>query len=136
MLITTNFGWTRHGAIVADRKGTATPYALFHLQPRGVLFIAPGTAVYEGMIIGEHNRENDLDVNVTREKKLTNVRASGRDENVILSPPRPVTIEGGLEWIDRDELLEVTPDALRLRKKILDTNRRPRRDGPKKTEKS
>ncbi|MEZ4337885.1 MAG: translational GTPase TypA [Sandaracinaceae bacterium] len=125
-----------NGAIVADRKGTATPYALFHLQPRGVLFIAPGTAVYEGMIIGEHNRENDLDVNVTREKKLTNVRASGRDENVILSPPRPVTIEGGLEWIDRDELLEVTPDALRLRKKLLDTSRRPRRDGPKKTEKS
>ena len=101
-------------------------------QPRGVLFIAPGTAVYEGMIIGEHNRENDLDVNVTREKKLTNVRASGRDENVVLSPPRPVTIEGGLEWIDRDELLEVTPNALRLRKKILDTARRPRRDGPKK----
>ncbi|MCB9595867.1 MAG: translational GTPase TypA [Sandaracinaceae bacterium] len=121
-----------NGAIVADRKGVATPYALFHLQPRGVLFIAPGTAVYEGMIIGEHNRENDLDVNVTREKKLTNVRASGRDENVVLSPPRPVTIEGGLEWIDRDELLEVTPNALRLRKKILDTARRPRRDGPKK----
>ncbi|MBX3275409.1 MAG: translational GTPase TypA [Sandaracinaceae bacterium] len=122
-----------NGAIVADRKGTATPYALFHLQPRGVLFVAPGAVVYEGMIIGEHNRENDLDVNVTREKKLTNIRAAGRDENIVLSPPRFATLEGGLEWIDADELLEVTPDALRLRKKILETARRPRRDGPKKS---
>ncbi|MGE0787280.1 MAG: translational GTPase TypA [Sandaracinaceae bacterium] len=120
------------GAIVADRKGDATPYALFHLQPRGVLFIEAGAAVYEGMIIGEHNRENDLDVNVTREKKLTNIRAAGRDENVILSPPRRVTLEGALDWIDKDELLEVTPGGLRLRKKILDCSRRPRRDGPKK----
>lgn len=80
------------------------------------------------MIIGEHNRENDLDVNVTREKKLTNVRAAGRDENVILSPPRVVTLEGGLEWIDRDELMEVTPGGLRLRKKVLEVARRPRRD--------
>jgi GTP-binding protein len=117
-----------NGAIVADRKGTATPYALFHLQPRGQLFIDPGTEVYEGMVIGEHNRENDLDVNVTREKKLTNIRAAGRDENVILSPPHHVTIEGGLEWIDRDELLEITPDGLRLRKKILECQKRPRRD--------
>ncbi len=122
-----------NGAIVSDRRGTTTPYALFHLQPRGVLFVPSQAAVYEGMIIGEHNRENDLDVNATREKKLTNVRAAGRDENVILSPPRLVTIEAGLEWIDRDELLEVTPDHLRLRKKILTTNRRPRRDGPKKS---
>ena len=80
------------------------------------------------MIIGEHNRANDLDVNVTREKKLTNIRAAGRDENVILSPPRAVTIEGGLEWIDKDELLEVTPGGLRLRKKVLEIARRPRRD--------
>ncbi len=130
-------GWEPHGgamvhrpngAIVSDRKGTATPYALFHLQPRGVLFIDPGTEVYEGMIIGEHNRENDLDVNATREKKLTNVRASGRDENVILSPPRHASLEGGLEWIDQDELLEVTPAGLRLRKKVLDCARRPRRE--------
>ncbi len=117
-----------NGAIVADRKGVATPYALFHLQPRGVLFIDPGTDVYEGMIIGEHNRENDLDVNVTREKKLTNIRAAGRDENVILSPPRVVSLEGGLEWIDKDELMEVTPGGLRLRKKVLEVARRPRRD--------
>jgi GTP-binding protein len=117
-----------NGAIVADRAGTATPYALFHLQPRGVLFIPPGAVVYEGMIIGEHNRANDLDVNVTREKKLTNIRASGRDENIILSPPRMLGIETALEFIDRDELVEVTPDAVRVRKQVLDCNRRGRRD--------
>ncbi|MBZ0121097.1 MAG: translational GTPase TypA [Sandaracinaceae bacterium] len=117
-----------NGAIVADRAGVATPYALFHLQPRGVLFIDPGTQVYEGMIIGEHNRDNDLDVNVTREKKLTNIRAAGRDENVILSPPHFVTLEAGLEFVDRDELMEVTPQALRLRKRCLEVNKRPRRD--------
>ncbi|HHH30449.1 MAG TPA: translational GTPase TypA, partial [Polyangiaceae bacterium] len=122
-----------NGAIVSDRKGATTPYALFHLQPRGMLFIPSQAKVYEGMIIGEHNRENDLVVNATREKKLTNVRAAGRDENVVLSPPRLVTIEGGLEWIDQDELLEITPDHLRLRKKILAANRRPKRDGPKKS---
>jgi GTP-binding protein len=116
------------GALVADRAGTATPYALFHLQPRGVLFIGPGTAVYEGMIVGEHNRPNDLDVNVCREKKLTNIRAAGRDENVILAPPMPLSIESALEFIDRDELVEVTPDALRVRKRVLAQNRRPRRD--------
>jgi GTP-binding protein len=117
-----------NGALVADRKGASTPYALFHLQPRGVLFVGPGVEVYEGMIVGEHNRPNDLDVNVTREKKLTNIRAAGRDENVILTPPRLLTIDTALEHIDRDELVEVTPDALRLRKRVLDCNRRPRRD--------
>jgi GTP-binding protein len=116
------------GAIVADRTGKATPYALFHLQPRGTLFVGPGTDVYEGMVIGEHNRASDLDVNVTREKKLTNIRASGRDENVILSPPRQLTIDTALEHIDRDEIVEVTPDAVRVRKRVLETNRRPRRD--------
>ncbi len=117
-----------NGAIVADRPGRATPYALFHLQPRGVLFVGPNTDVYEGMIIGEHNRANDLDVNVTREKKLTNIRAAGRDENVILAPPHLLTIETAMEFIDRDEVIEVTPDAIRLRKRVLDCNRRPRRD--------
>jgi GTP-binding protein len=117
-----------NGAIVADRAGRATPYALFHLQPRGVLFIEPGTEVYEGMVLGEHNRANDLDVNVTREKKLTNIRAAGRDENVILTPPHLHSIDTALEFIDRDELVEVTPDAVRVRKKILEINRRPRRD--------
>jgi GTP-binding protein len=80
------------------------------------------------MIVGEHNRPNDLDVNATREKKLTNIRAAGRDENVVLSPPHVLTIETALEFIDRDELAEVTPDAVRVRKKVLDCNRRPRRD--------
>jgi GTP-binding protein len=116
------------GAMVADRAGTATPYALFHLQPRGVLFVDPGEEVYEGMIVGEHNRANDLDVNVTREKKLTNIRAAGRDENVILSPARLLTIDTALEFIDRDELVEVTPAAVRVRKRVLDQRRRPRRD--------
>jgi GTP-binding protein len=116
-----------NGAIVADRKGKTTPYALFHLQPRGVLFVDAGVDVYEGMILGEHNRENDLDVNATREKKLTNFRAAKKDENVILSPPRAVTLENGLEFVDQDELLEVTPDALRLRKRILESNRRPKK---------
>ncbi len=117
-----------NGALVADRAGDSTPYALFHLQPRGVLFIEAGTKVYEGMIIGEHNRPNDLDVNVTREKKLTNIRAAGRDENVILTPPHVLTIETALEFIDRDELVEVTPDAVRVRKRVLSCDRRPRRD--------
>jgi GTP-binding protein len=120
-----------NGAMVADRRGATTPYALFHLQPRGVLNTGPGVEVYEGMIIGEHNRPNDLDVNATREKKLTNIRAAGRDENVILTPPHVLTIDTALEWIDRDELVEVTPDAVRVRKQVLDCNRRPRRDDEK-----
>jgi GTP-binding protein len=117
-----------NGAMVSDRQGTTTPYALFHLLPRGVLHIEPGTAVYEGMVIGEHNRPNDLDVNCTREKKLTNIRAAGRDENVTLPPAHILTIDTGMEWIDKDELLEVTPDTVRVRKQILDQNKRPRRD--------
>ncbi len=116
------------GALVSDRTGVTTPYALFNLQPRGILFVGSGANIYEGMIVGEHSRENDLDVNAAREKKLTNIRAAGRDENIILSTPKNLTIETALEWIDRDELLEVTPDALRVRKKILAGNVRPRRD--------
>jgi len=141
-LINTLFdGWEPHagpmlrrknGAIVADRKGVTTPYALFNLQPRGELFIGSGVEVYEGMIIGEHSRPNDLDVNATKEKKLTNVRAAGKDENTILSTPKELTIESALEWIDQDELVEITPDAIRVRKRVLQTNIRPRRDGPKK----
>ncbi|HLK40603.1 MAG TPA: translational GTPase TypA, partial [Polyangiaceae bacterium] len=115
------------GAIVADRAGSATPYALHHLQPRGTFFVAPGADVYEGMVVGEHNRPNDTDVNVIKEKKLSNVRNHGKDENVLLAPPRVLTIETAMEWIDADELVEVTPDAVRVRKGILDTSRRPRR---------
>jgi GTP-binding protein len=115
------------GAIVADRPGVTTPYALFHLQERGSFFVGPGTEVYEGMIIGEHNRPNDTDVNATREKKLSNVRNHGKDENVVLQPPRVLSIETAMEWIDADELVEVTPDAVRVRKRILQVNLRPRR---------
>jgi GTP-binding protein len=114
----------RTGALVADREGAATPYALFGLQPRGVLFIAPGTRVYEGMIVGERNRSIDIDVNVCREKKLTNIRAAGRDENVILSPPRQLTLEKSIEFIAEDELIEVTPKFIRLRKRVLRSNQR------------
>ncbi len=115
------------GAIVADRGGVATPYALHHLQPRGQFFLVPGVDVYEGMIIGEHNRPNDTDVNVIREKKLSNIRNHGKDENVLLASPRLLTIETAMEWIDRDELVEVTPDAVRVRKRELAINRRDRR---------
>jgi GTP-binding protein len=118
----------RNGALVADRAGQTIPYALFHLQPRGILFVGPGEPVYEGMIVGEHNRPNDLDVNVSKEKKLTNIRAAGRDENIIISTPRRLTIESALDHIDSDELVELTPDAIRLRKRVLDKNRRPRRN--------
>ncbi len=116
-----------NGALVADRKGKATTYSLFHLQPRGGLFIGPTTEVYEGMIIGENSRENDLDVNVIREKKLTNMRSSGADEALRLIPPREMNLEHALEWIDSDELVEVTPKSIRVRKKILAANIRPKK---------
>ena len=115
------------GAIVSDRAGVTTPYALHHLQPRGNFFVVPGIEVYEGMIVGEHNRPNDTDCNVVREKKLSNIRNHGKDENVMLASPRLLTIETGMEWIDGDELVEVTPDAVRVRKKVLATNIRERR---------
>ena len=118
-----------NGAMVSDREGVATPYALFHLQERGVLFVPPGTPVYEGMVVGEYSRDTDLDVNVCREKKLTNMRASGHDEAVRLVPHRTMDLEDGLEWIDEDELVEVTPDTIRLRKKELRQSFRPR--GPR-----
>jgi GTP-binding protein len=112
------------GALVADREGRASAYAIDHLQPRGVFFIRPGDAVYEGQVVGEHVRENDLDVNVTKEKRLTNMRASTADEGIRLAPPRVMSLEQCLEWIRDDELLEVTPTALRLRKKALGGRRR------------
>jgi len=118
-----------NGAMVSDREGVATPYALFHLQERGVLFVPPGTPVYEGMVVGEYSRDVDLDVNVCREKKLTNMRASGHDEAVRLVPHRTMDLEDGLEWIDEDELVEVTPDTVRMRKRELRQSFRPR--GPR-----
>jgi GTP-binding protein len=112
------------GALVADRDGRATGYAMDHLQARGEFFVRPGDPVYEGQIVGEHARENDLDVNVTKEKKLTNMRASTADEAIRLTPSRLMSLEQCLEWIRGDELLEVTPQALRLRKKVLKGRRR------------
>jgi GTP-binding protein len=116
-----------NGAMVADREGTATPYAIFHLQERGTMFIAPGTKVYEGMVIGEYSRSGDLDVNIIREKKLTNMRASGHDEAVRLTPPRQMGLEDALDWIADDELVEVTPESIRVRKRVLAQVHRPKR---------
>ncbi len=104
------------GSLVSDRQGSSVAYALFNLEPRGRLFIVPGTPVYEGMIVGEHNKEKDLDVNPTKEKKLTNVRASGRDEHVVLAPVQPMTLETAINYISEDEMVEVTPKTIRLRK--------------------
>jgi GTP-binding protein len=112
------------GALVADRPGRTTSYAIDNLQARGVMFVAPGLEVYEGMIIGENARENDMDVNITKEKKLTNMRASTADEAAKLTPPRVMNLEQCLEWIREDELLEVTPKSLRLRKRGMVGRRR------------
>ncbi len=114
------------GSIVSDRQGVAVAYALFNLEPRGVLFIRPGDRVYEGMVFGEHNRPHDLNANPCKEKKLTNIRAAGRDENVILSPVRPLTLEQAIHFIREDEWVEVTPKSLRLRKAILSAGERHR----------
>jgi GTP-binding protein len=116
------------GALVADRPGTTTAYALWGLQERGELFAGPGVEVYEGMIIGENARDNDLDVNAVREKKLTNMRASTADEAIRLVPFRALNLEQAIEFIAEDEFVEVTPKSLRLRKKILQSNRRPRKN--------
>jgi GTP-binding protein len=114
------------GAIVSTDAGDTTAYSLFHIQERSTLFVGAGVPVYEGQIVGENRRPGDLNVNVVRAKKLTNIRAAGKDENTVLSPPRRLTIESGLEWIEDDELLEVTPESLRLRKRELAANRRKR----------
>ncbi len=107
------------GSLVADRAGEATPYALSGLEPRGRMFVVPGEALYEGMIVGEHNRDNDLNVNATRPKKLTNMRASGKDDAVSLTPVTPMTVERAIDFIRDDELVEVTPKSIRLRKTVL-----------------
>ncbi len=112
------------GVLVSDRAGKATPYAIDHLQPRGTLLVGPTEEVYEGMIVGEHARESDLDVNITKEKKLTNMRSSTSDELVRLVPPRKLSLEQALEFIREDELVEVTPKAFRLRKRVLSASRR------------
>jgi GTP-binding protein len=120
------------GAIISDRTGTTVPYALFSIQERGSLFVGTGVEVYQGMIIGEHAHPSDLNVNACREKKLTNIRAANRDENVILTPPVEMTLERSLEWIAEDELVEVTPKSVRLRKRLLSTTDRYRADRERK----
>ena len=117
------------GALVADRAGRATAYAISNLQERGEIFVPPGTDVYEGMVIGENARPDDLDVNVTKEKKLTNMRASTAEEALRLVPPRLLNLEQSIEFIDDDELVEVTPRSIRLRKRVLAANRRPKKGG-------
>ena len=115
------------GVLVADRPGTVTAYAMSNLQERGELFVAPGTKVYEGMVVGENARPDDLDVNITKEKKQTNMRASTADEAIRLIPPRHLNLEQAIEFIDDDELVEVTPSSIRLRKRTLPANQRPKR---------
>lgn len=129
-----DFPTRSNGSMVADRQGKAVAYALFNLGPRGQIFILPGDVVYEGMIIGEHNRENDIDVNPCKEKKLSNMRAAGRDENIILAPPKPMTLEGAIHFIGEDELVEVTPLSIRLRKAVLPAQQRHTMRASKKKE--
>ena len=112
------------GVLIADRVGKSVGFALQNLQERGTLFVSPGEEVYGGMIVGENARPGDLDVNVAKEKKLTNMRAAGSDESIKLEPPRRITLEAALEFIEDDELIEITPDAVRLRKTVLDQNMR------------
>jgi len=119
-----DFAGRMTGSIVSDRQGKAVAYALFNLEPRGELFIRPGDSVYEGMIFGEHNRDVDIDANPCKEKKLTNVRASGSDENVILTPIRPMNLERALHFIKEDEMVEITPRSIRLRKSVLSAQKR------------
>ena len=116
---------TRHtGSIVADRHGKSVPYALFNLEPRGRLLVCPGDPVYEGMIVGEHNRSQDIGVNPCKEKKLTNMRASGKDNSVMLTPVKPLTLEQAISFIREDELVEVTPLSVRMRKMVLSAQQR------------
>lgn len=116
----------KNGSMISDRKGVAVAYAIWNLQERGVMIVTPQTEVYEGMIVGEHAKENDLVVNICREKKLTNVRASGSDEAIRLVPVKPLTLEQAMEWISDDDLIEVTPNHIRLRCRELDPHKRRR----------
>ena len=116
----------RNGALVSTETGSAVAYAIFNLQSSGIMFIEPQTKVYVGMIVGEHSKENDLGINVLKGKQLTNVGASGSDKAVTLVPPRIMSLEQMMSYINEDELLEVTPASLRLRKKYLDPNERKR----------
>jgi GTP-binding protein len=112
------------GSLVSDRPGKTTGYAIWNLQERGEIFVTPGTEVYEGMIVGENSRDADLNVNIVKEKKLTNMRASTADEAIRLVPPRLLNLEQAIEFIRDDEFVEVTPQSIRLRKKVLKANQR------------
>ncbi len=118
----------RNGSLISSENGEAIQYSLFSLQERGTLFVDPGDKVYVGMILGEHSRANDLDVNPIKEKKLTNIRAAGKDEALLLIPPRRMSLEQAIAYIEDDELVEVTPSAIRLRKRYLDPHERKRAD--------
>jgi GTP-binding protein len=124
------------GVLISNAMGEATAYSLFYLQERGAMIIEPQTRVYEGMIVGQHTRENDLVVNVIQGKKLTNIRAAGKDENVILTPPMRITLERALSYIEDDELVEITPKSIRLRKRWLDANERKKRSRIREAEKA
>jgi GTP-binding protein len=112
----------RNGSLISNSDGEAIQYALFYLQERGTLFVDPGQKVYVGLILGENSRDNDLDVNPIKEKKLTNIRAAGKDEALLLTPPRRMSLEQAISYIEDDELVEVTPENIRLRKVWLDPN--------------
>jgi GTP-binding protein len=129
-----DLGVKRNGSMVADRRGTTTTYALMSLEQRGVLFVGPGTEVYEGMIVGENARSEEMNVNPTKEKKLTNVRSSTADELERLSPYLQLSLEQALEFIVEDECVEVTPKSVRLRKVVLDQATRGRRRGRERRE--
>ena len=116
----------RNGALISNPMAQAIQYALWYLQERGMLFVDPGDKVYVGMILGEHSRGSDLDVNPIKEKKLTNIRAAGKDDAMLLIPPRRMSLEQAIAYIEDDELVEVTPTAIRLRKRHLDPNTRKR----------
>jgi GTP-binding protein len=124
----------RNGVLISNAAGEATAYSLFYLQERGAMMIDPQTRVYEGMIVGQHSRENDLVVNVIQGKKLSNVRAAGKDDALLLTPPMRMTLERAMSYIEDDELVEITPKSLRLRKRWLDPNERKRRERARETE--
>ena len=127
-----DIGERKLGVLVSSENGSATAYSIGNLADRGTMFIEPGTEVYEGMIVGESNRDDDLAVNVVKGKQLTNTRAAGSDHTVVLKRPRPITLEYALDYINSDELVEVTPNFIRLRKKILNTEERKKFDARKK----
>ena len=116
----------RNGVLISNESGEAVAYAMWKLEDRGPMMIEPGAKVYRGMIVGEHTRDNDLEINILKGKQLTNIRAAGKDEAVRLTPPIRMTLEKALAYIEDDELVEVTPKSIRLRKKVLDPNDRKR----------